>query len=331
MKELTESKKKPETVIYTDRRHVAVVGAGAVGMSYAYALLCRGVCDKISIIDIDRARAEGEADDLSHGVAFAESNVKISAGSYDIAADADIMAICAGAAQREGESRLSLLNRNAGVVRSIVRDAVSAGFDGIFLVATNPVDIMTGVALEVSGFQPERVIGSGTTLDTARLRHLLGSYFGVDPRNIHAYVMGEHGDSEFIPWSQAMIATKPVFDICDDYPDKYRYADLIDMGESVRRSAEKLISAKGNTSYGIGMAMTRITRAVLGDENSILTVSSLLRGEYGQNGVCAGSPCIVGRAGAISKIRLSLQEYELKQMDVSCRLLREAARSLTQL
>lgn len=330
MIELSELKKDTElNFIKTDSRNVAIVGAGAVGMSYAYSLLCRSVCDKLCIIDIDSKRAEGEAADLSHGVAFAESNMKITSGTYDMASDADILAICAGSAQRDGEDRLSLLQRNAGVVRGIVGDAIHAGFNGIFLVVTNPVDIMTLIALEASGFSPERVIGSGTTLDTARLRHQLGDYFEVDPRNVHAYVMGEHGDSEFIPWSQAMVATKPVFDVCDDNPAQFRYEDLINIGENVRGAAQKIIAAKGSTCYGIGMAMTRITRAVFGNENSILTVSSFLRGEYGQNGVCAGSPCIVGRTGVKSKVRLSLQEYELKLMDESCRLLKNAAHSLS--
>jgi L-lactate dehydrogenase len=251
MIELSERKKdKDLNFIKTDSRNVAIVGAGAVGMSYAYSLLCRSICDKLCIIDIDRKRAEGEAADLSHGVAFAESNMKITSGNYDMAVDADILAICAGSAQRDGEDRLSLLQRNAGVVRGIVRDAINAGFNGIFLVVTNPVDIMTGIALEASGFPPERVIGSGTTLDTARLRHLLGDYFEVDPRNVHAYVMGEHGDSEFIPWSQAMVATKPVFDKCDDNPVRYRYGDLINIGENVRGAAQNIIAAKGSTCYG---------------------------------------------------------------------------------
>lgn len=329
MIELSERKIDTEmNYIKTDRRYVAIAGAGAVGMSYAFSLLCRSACDKLCIIDTDRSRAEGEASDLNHGVAFAESNMRISAGTYESAADADILAICAGAAQRDGENRLSLMQRNAVVVRGVIRDALNAGFRGILLVVTNPVDIMTRVALDASGFPPERVIGSGTTLDTARLRHLLGDYFGVDPRNIHAYVMGEHGDSEFIPWSQAMIGTKPILDVCDDNPAQFRYEDIINIGEDVRQAAQKIIAAKGSTCYGIGMAMTRITRAIFGDENSILTVSAFLRGEYGQHGVCAGSPCIVGRTGIKSKVRLTLQEYELKLMDESCRLLKNAARTL---
>lgn len=329
MIELSERKIFTETEnIGYDHRHVAIAGAGMVGMSYAFSLLCHGTCDKLCIIDTDRQRAEGEAADLNHGMAFAESNMKITAGGYESAADADILAICAGAAQKEGEDRLSLMRRSAAVVRNIVHDSKKAGFDGIFLVVTNPVDIMTGLVLEESGFPPEKVIGSGTALDTARLRHLLGDYFKVDPRNIHAYVMGEYGESEFIPWSQAVVGTKSVFDVCDDQPAQFKYEDIIDIGESVRQAAQNIIRAKGNTGYGIGMAMTRITRAIFGDENSILTVSALLRGEYGQHGVCAGSPCIVGRTGVKSKVRLSLLEYELKLMDKSCRLLKNAAHAL---
>ena len=194
-------------------RKVALVGTGLVGMSYAYALLNQSVCDELALIDIDQQRAQGEAMDLNHGLAFSGSNMKIYAGGYQDCSDADIVAVCAGVAQKPGESRIDLLQRNTEVFQSIVGPVVASGFKGIFLVATNPVDVMAHVTQALSGFDDHRVLGTGTALDTARLRYLLGEYFSVDPRNVHAYVMGEHGDSEFVPWSQAMVATKPILDI----------------------------------------------------------------------------------------------------------------------
>ncbi len=199
-----------------DNRKVVLVGTGMVGMSYAYALLNQNACDELVLIDLNRERAQGEAMDLNHGLAFSSSHMKITAGDYPDCENADIVVICAGVAQKPGESRLDLLQRNAKVFRSIVGPVTESGFNGIFLVATNPVDIMTRITCALSGFNPRRVLGSGTALDTARLRYLLGEYFAVDPRNMHAYVMGEHGDSEFVPWSQAMLATKPILDVCRD-------------------------------------------------------------------------------------------------------------------
>ena len=200
--------------MHANKRKVVLIGTGMVGMSYAYALLNQNACDELVLIDIDTRRAQGEAMDLNHGLAFSGSHMKIYAGGYNDCADADIVVICAGVAQKPGESRLDLLHRNTEVFRSIIEPTTQSGFNGIFLVATNPVDIMTRVTCTLSGFNPRRVVGTGTSLDTARLRYLLGSYFSVDPRNVHAYVMGEHGDTEFVPWSQALLATEPVLDIC---------------------------------------------------------------------------------------------------------------------
>ena len=280
-----------------NNRKVVLIGTGMVGMSYAYSMLNQGVCDELVLIDVDKKRAEGEAMDLNHGLAFAGSNMKIYAGEYADCADADVVVIAAGVAQKPGETRLDLLQRNAEVFRSIINPITESGFNGIFLVATNPVDIMTRITCEISGFNPRRVLGTGTALDTARLRYLLGDYFGVDPRNMHAYVMGEHGDSEFVPWSQAMLATKPILDVCRDSGGKFTEAEMESISEEVRTAAYKIIDAKRATYYGIGMAMTRITRAILGDENSVLTVSAMLRGEYGQNRVYVGVPCVVNRNG----------------------------------
>lgn len=310
--------------IQKEQRKIVLIGTGFVGMSFAYALLNQNVCDELGLIDIDVRRAGGEAMDLNHGLAFAGSHMKIYAGTYEDCGDADIVAVCAGVAQKPGESRMDLLNRNKAVFGSIVGPVLRSGFAGIFLIATNPVDIMTRITQELSGFDTHRVIGTGTALDTARLRYMLGEYFSIDPRNVHAYVMGEHGDSEFVPWSQAMVATKPVFSLCEESGGAFCRTDMEKISEDVRNAAQKIIEAKKATYYGIGMAMVRICRAVFGDEHSILTVSAMLGGEYGQSGVYAGVPCIVGRNGAERIVSLSLTEGELAQMRRSCTFLRES-------
>lgn len=374
-----------------ENRKIVLIGTGMVGMSYAYALLNQNVCDELVLIDIDKKRAMGEAMDLSHGLAFSGSNMKISAGDYPDCANADIVCICAGVAQKPGESRTDLLLRNTQVFRSIVNPVTESGFNGLFLVATNPVDIMTRITCTLSGFNPRRVIGTGTTLDTARLRYLLGRHFGVDPRNMHAYVMGEHGDSEFVPWSLAMLASQSVLELCGQQTGQMKAAgkqdaggekgaavkkisekadatkaaigkendgkeiekektdrkvsnaaegnengsgdcgngqtscclqDLLTIEDEVRNAAYKIIEAKNATYYGIGMAMTRITRAIFGNENSVLTVSSMLRGEYGQNRVFTGVPAIIGSNGVARVLELPLDGEEQKKMDESCEKLK---------
>lgn len=307
-----------------DKRKVVIVGTGMVGMSYAYCLLNQSVCDELVLIDVNKVRAEGEAMDLNHGLAFANSNMTIYAGEYSDCTDADIVVICAGVAQKPGETRLDLLKRNTAVFRSIIDPVTSSGFNGIFLVATNPVDIMTRITCVLSGFNPRRVMGSGTALDTARLRYLLGGYLKADPRNVHAYVMGEHGDSEFVPWSQALLATKPIMDLCMERGEEGFCDKLGDIEEEVRTAAYKIIEAKKATYYGIGMALTRITKAILGDEHSVLTVSAMLRGEYGQRDVFVGVPCIINQNGIQSVLPLSLTDAELEKLAKSCDTLRES-------
>lgn len=306
-----------------DNRKVALVGTGFVGMSYAYAMLNQNACDELVLIDIDRKKAEGEAMDLNHGLAFSGSHMKIYAGAYEDCRDADIVAISAGVSQKPGESRLDLLQRNTEVFRSIIDPVVSSGFQGIFLIATNPVDIMAHITHQLSGFDRKHVIGTGTTLDTARLRYMLGEYFQVDPRNVHAYVMGEHGDSEFVPWSQALIATKPVLQICRENGGNQNCEGMERISKDVKNAAQKIIEAKKSTYYGIGMAMVRITKAILGNESSVLTVSAMLDGEYGRHDVYVGVPCIVNRNGIERIISLSLTKEESDLFNHSCDLLQQ--------
>lgn len=313
----------------SNQKKVVLIGTGMVGMSFAYAALNQNLCDELVLIDINEKRAEGEAMDLNHGLAFSHSSMNIYNGTYQDCGDASVVLICAGVNQKPGESRLELLKRNADVFKSIVPDVVQSGFDGIFVVATNPVDIMTRITYELSGFNPAKVIGTGTTLDTARLRYLLGEYFEVDPRNIHAYVIGEHGDSEFVPWSQALLAAKPIMNVLEDNPQTYDLEELDRIAIDVREAAQKIIEAKGATYYGIGMAMVRVIRAILNNENSVLTVSVRLRGEYGgKKDVFIGNPCIINSGGSKRIIELRLTDAELEKLDHSCKILNDNFKSI---
>ncbi len=308
-------------------KKIVLVGTGMVGMSFAYAALNQNLCDELVLCDINAKRAAGEAKDLNHGLAFSKTSMKIYQGTYADCRDADIVVICAGVGQKPGETRLQLLQRNLGIFKTIVDPVIDSGFDGIFLVATNPVDIMTRITRELSGFNSNRVIGTGTTLDSARLRFLLGDYFKIDPRNIHGYVIGEHGDSEFVPWSQVTLGPKPVLDMLTDNTN-YCIEDLEQISEEVRHAAYEIIEAKGATYYGIGMAICRVARAVLQDENSILTVSSDLRGAYGFSGVYAGTPCVVNRRGVKRIIELNLVPDEMDKLRESCTLLDKTFKDL---
>lgn len=303
-------------------KKIAIVGTGFVGMSFAYALLCEGICDELVLLDINREKAIGEAMDLNHGLAFAKTNMKIFAGEYTDCHDADMVVICAGVSQKPGEDRISLLKRNQAVFESIISPILSSGFQGIFLVATNPVDIMTRMVQHLSGFDSARVIGSGTTLDTARLRYLLGAYLSVDPKNVHAYVIGEHGDSEMVPWSQAIVGTKPIREVVAEH-QAFSENDLQNIATEVRRAAYQIIEAKGATYYGIGLSLVRIVKAVFGGENSILTVSARLDTSDGIGNVYAGVPCILGRDGVREVLRLKLEEKEKEEFLQSCRKLKE--------
>ncbi len=308
-------------------RKIAVIGTGFVGMSFAYAMVLDGGCDEMVLIDIDRKKAEGEAMDLNHGLAFARENMKIYAGDYSDCADADLAVLAAGVSQKAGEDRRALLSRNVEVFRAVLLPLLSSGFDGILLVATNPVDVMSRAAWRLSGFDKRRVFGSGTALDTARLRYLLGERFAVDPKNVHAYVIGEHGDSELCPWSQAYVSTKAVTDILKDRPPAERAA-VFALAQEVSGAAMQVIEAKKATYYGIGIALLRIVKTILSDEKSILTVSTLLEGEYGERDVFVGVPAVLTKDGVREVVALSLTDGEKKQFHGSCETLRQLSQSV---
>lgn len=307
--------------MFNDNKKVVIIGVGMVGMSYAYALLNQNICDELVLVDINKERAKGEAMDLSHGLPFAPSSMKIKSGEYSDCADADLVVICAGAPQENDETRRDLLMKNYKVFKSIVEPVVKSGFNGVFLVASNPVDIMTQVVYTLSGFPANRVLGSGTTLDSARLRHMMSDYFKVNPRNVHAYVIGEHGDSEFVPWSNASISVNPLSDLENRYT--HLMEDMHNIAVDVRESAYEIIKAKRATYYGIGMVLARLTRAILFDENSIFTVSSYLKGEYGEQGIYAGVPSVVNHNGVREIVEIKLNDEEQQKFRESCDILKE--------
>ena len=293
---------------------VVLVGCGNVGMAYSYALINQKVyVDELVLIDINRDKCLGEAMDLNHCMAYSPSKIKVRVGEYSDCSDAKIVVIAAGANQAPGESRMDLIDKNSRIFSSIINPIMASGFNGIFIVATNPLDVMTYLTLKYSKLPYNRVIGSGTTLDTSRLRYILSEKTGVNPKNIEAYVIGEHGDSEFIPWSNVNIAYKKVSSI-------FNSEELEKIEEEVRTSAYTIIEKKGTTSYGIGMCLVRITNAILEDKNIVLPVSSW----DSENKVCISTPAIVGKDGVKEKIFIPLNEEEKNKIINSINTIKNA-------
>jgi L-lactate dehydrogenase len=301
---------------------VALIGTGFVGSSYAFALLNQGVTEELVMIDLNKEKSEGDAMDLNHGLPFAPSRTKIWYGDYSDCKDADIVVICAGANQKPGETRLDLVEKNTKIFKGIVDQVMGQGFDGVFLVATNPVDILTYAVWKFSGLPKERVIGSGTILDTARFRFLLGEYFDVDTRNVHAYIIGEHGDTELPVWSHADIAGTSIQEWMKKKPE-YKQEHLDELFLNVRDAAYHIIQRKGATYYGIAMGLVRLTKALLQNENSVLTVSAYLDGEYGQQDIYIGVPAVVNRSGIREIVELKLNEAEAEKFNNSVNVLRK--------
>ncbi len=312
-----------------DRSKVVIVGTGLVGMSYAYALVNQGAVEELVLIDINKQKAEGEAMDLNHGLAFAPRKMTIRSGDYSECANAGIVLITAGVNQKEGESRIDLLNRNAVIMKSVVRNIMASGFNGIIIVASNPVDILTYVVWRESGLPSGKVIGSGTSLDTARLRYEIASRIQIDVRNIHAYIMGEHGDSEFVCWSNAFVGVKPIKDVIESM-DSICFDDLDDIYKSVKNAAYEIISRKGATYYGIGMALVRITQAVFNNENRIIPVSTYNGGTYDcEKDVYIGLPAVIDRQGVHHVVKLNLTDEEADKLKKSANLLKGILNQMT--
>lgn len=297
---------------------VVLVGCGNVGMAYAYALLNqKDYVNELILIDINKDKVIGEAMDLNHCLAYSPSKIKVKAGDYNDCKDAKIVVIAAGANQNVGETRMDLIHKNSIIFKSIVKEVMNSGFEGIFLVATNPLDVMTYLTLVYSGLPKNKVIGSGTTLDTARLRFMLSEKLDICPKNIEAYVIGEHGDSEFIPWSNANIALKKISSVLTK-------EEMLKIEEDVRNSAYEIINKKGATAYGIGMCLVRITNAILEDKKIILPVSSWDK----QNKICISTPAVVGKDGVNEKIFIPLTEEEKLKLVNSINVIKEAINNI---
>ena len=291
---------------------IVLIGAGDVGVAYAYALVNQGTCDHLAIIDIDEKKLEGNVKDLNHGVVWASSRTRVSKGTY---------ADCADAAQKPGETRLQLVGKNMKIMKSIVDEVMSNGFDGIFLVASNPVDILTYAVWQYSGLDWHQVVGSGTVLDSARFRYMLGERYAVAPTSIHAYIIGEHGDTELPVLSSATIAGVSMRKQLERDPNLE--GELEKVFEETRDAAYNIIEAKGSTSYGIGMGLARITRAILQNQDVALPVSALLNGEYGEENIYIGTPAILYREGIRRVVELEISDHEMERFKHSAKVLRE--------
>lgn len=307
---------------------VVIVGTGLVGMSYAYALVNQGTIEELVLIDIDRDKAEGEAMDLSHGLAFAPRKMNIRPGDYSECKDAGLVVITAGVNQQEGETRIQLLNRNAAIIKNVVNDIMASGFNGILLVASNPVDILAYVTWRESGLHHSRVIGSGTSLDTARLRYEISSIINIDSRNVHAYILGEHGDSEFVCWSNANIGAKPIQDVINSM-DEISFADLDKICNKVKNAAYEIIKRKKATYYAVGMALVRITSAIFNNENRIMPISVLNNGTYEcEKKVYIGLPAVLNKDGVHHIVKLELDDEEKRKLRHSATILRDLLDSI---
>ena len=301
---------------------VVLVGTGFVGMSMAYAMLNRGGVNELILIDIDKDKTIGEEMDLSHGLPFAPQKMVIKAGDYDECKDAEVVVITAGIAQKPGQTRLELTETNTKIMKSITKSIMASGFNGVIVVASNPVDIMTYVVAKVSGLPKNKVIGSGTVLDTARLRYIMAEYLNVSSKNIHAYVMGEHGDSSFVPWNHAYVGCKKISDVMKD--NNHPMDDLEKIHKDVVNAAYEIINKKKATYYGIGVALSRLVKAILEDEHGILTVSAYLKdGEYGQDDIYIGVPAIICSDGIREVVNLDLTDEEQAKLDESCKIIKE--------
>ncbi|SFM01927.1 L-lactate dehydrogenase [Salibacterium qingdaonense] len=303
---------------------IVIIGAGAVGCSYAYALLQQGLTGEIVLIDVNEEKAAGEAGDLRDAVPFAPVPVTIRSGGYEDCSEAELVVITAGLAQKPGETRLDLLTKNADIFERIVTEVMAHGFNGIFLAATNPVDILTDITQQVSGLPAERVIGSGTVLDSARLQSVVSACFHIDSRDVHAWIIGEHGDTSLPVWSSAFAGMKDIRTMAAEEGQQ-----LDSIFQRVQSAAYEIIQQKGATHFGIGMSLARITRAIVHDENAVLPVSARLNGEYGENGIYIGVPAVIGRTGIRSVMDLPLDETETQQFAHSAQTLRESKQTLS--
>lgn len=298
--------------ITINRSKVVIVGAGLVGSSTAFSLTTQGVCDEVMILDINKGKAKGEVMDICHGIEYLNRNVKVTTGEYDDCKDADIVIITAGGPPKKGQSRLDTLELSARIVKTIVEPVMESGFNGIFLCISNPVDVISYYVQKLSGLPKNQVIGTGTAMDSARIKHYIGDIIGVDPRSVQAFTMGEHGDSQMCPWSLVTVGGKKITEIIEDNPQipAFGFEEVV---QKVRRVGFEILDVKGTTCYGIASTAVGIVKAILQDENKIIPVSTLLEGEYGMHDVFAGVPAVLNRNGVSDVVEVHLTKEEQKQ------------------
>ena len=300
-----------------ENRKIVLIGTGFVGMSMAYSLLTQRGIDELVLIDVNKEKAEGEAMDLSHGLPYAaNSKMVIKSGDYKECADASIIVITAGAAQKQGQTRLELTAVNTQIMKGIAQEIKKSGFNGVIVVASNPVDVMTYVVQKVTQLPTQQVFGSGTMLDSARLRYMIGKYLDVNPNNVHGYIMGEHGDSSFISWTNTYIGAKGLLTFLDEQGKGLE--DLLAIYDEVRNAAYEIIEKKQATYYGIGLSLNRLVAAILNNEDLIISVSAYQNGEYGQNGLYIGVPAVVSRNGIRDILKLPLNKIDQCKFNQSC-------------
>ncbi len=310
-----------------DTRKAAMIGCGFVGSASAFALMQSGLFSELVLIDANHDKAEGEAMDIAHGLPFA-GQMKIYAGDYDDIVDAAVILVTAGAAQKPGETRLDLVNKNVNIFKSIIPEIAKRNYKGILLIVANPVDILTYTAVKLSGLPENRVIGSGTVLDTARLKYALGEHLEVDSRSVHSFIIGEHGDSEIVAWSSTNVSGIPVNDFCELRGHFNHEEAMHRIADDVKNSAYDIIEKKGATYYGIAMSVKRICECIMRDEKSILPISSMMHGEYGISDICLSMPTVVGREGVETRVPIQLNEQEESALSASAEQLSKVAAQL---
>ena len=309
-------------------RKVAIVGVGYVGSTCAYSLINQAVCDEIMLVDRTPEKAYAQALDLSHCMDFVHTRTRISTGTYEQCSDADIIVLSMGERPKNIKSRLDVLESAYTIHKPIIAEIMDSGFNGIFLAASNPVDLVTYMVWKMSGFPRRQVLGTGTSIDSSRMKTLLSHYFPVDPRSVQGYVLGEHGESQFPAWSHVTIGGKPVLDILSQHPERFRHLKLDEIARKTKNAGMEIYNLKGSTYYGIGNALAYIIHSILNDDHRIIAVSAILDGEYGQNDICTGVPAVLTRHGIKEIVELNLIPKEQEQFGHSCTVIRGAIASL---
>ncbi|WP_438445231.1 L-lactate dehydrogenase [Gorillibacterium sp. sgz5001074] len=308
-------------------RKVAIVGTGLVGSSCAYAMINQSVCEELMLVNRSPEQALAQALDLSHCMDFTYSRTKVYAGDFDRCGDMDVVILAAGGNPTKLQSRLDVMESSVDMVRDVVPKIMQSGFNGIFVVASNPVDIVTYAVWKLSGLPRSRVVGTGTSIDSSRLKTLLSEVFPVEPKSVQGYVLGEHGESQFVAWSHVTVGGKPIRHIIRQNPGRFGHLDLDDIADRTRLAGWEIYKRKGSTYFGIGNALAFITRSVLNDDHKIIAVSAVLEGEYGEKDVCVGVPAIISRDGVQEVVELNLDESELEKFRSSCAVIRSCLTS----